>query len=100
MDAQGVSRDEAMSSGLVPITSNVAAIPEFVDDACGFMAPLDDASGLAAAIETLYHDPARFERMSAAAASRVRGQSGPEQTTGRELALIREAMRPFRVVQR
>jgi glycosyltransferase involved in cell wall biosynthesis len=71
MDAQGVSRDEAMSSGLVPITSNVAAIPEFVDEDCGFMAPLDDAAGLAAAIEILYHDPARFERMSAAAAARV-----------------------------
>lgn len=93
MDAQGVSRDEAMSSGLVPITTDVAAIPEFVDDKCGFMAPLDDASGLAAGIEALYHDPARFERMSAAAASRVRGQSGPEQTTGRELELIRKAMK-------
>ena len=32
MDSQGVSRDEAMASGLVPITNNVAAIPEFVRD--------------------------------------------------------------------
>jgi glycosyltransferase involved in cell wall biosynthesis len=31
-DTQGVSRDEAMSSGLVPVTNAVAAIPEFVDD--------------------------------------------------------------------
>lgn len=92
MDAQGVSRDEAMASGLVPVTTNVAAIPEFVDDSCGFMAPLDDARGLAAAIETLYHDAALFERLSAAAAARVRGQSGPEQTTGREIELIRQAM--------
>ncbi|MBN2992439.1 glycosyltransferase [Pseudomonas cedrina subsp. fulgida] len=36
MDTQGVSRDEAMASGLVPLTSRVGAIPEFVDDACGF----------------------------------------------------------------
>lgn len=93
MDAQGVSRDEAMASGLVPITTDVAAIPEFVDAESGFLAPLDDASGLAAAIETLYHDPKRFERMSEAAAARVRRQSGPAQTTDRELALIRKAMR-------
>lgn len=92
MDAQGVSRDEAMSSGLVPVTTDVAAIPEFVDSTCGFLAPLDDAAGLAAGIAALYHDPARFARMSAAAAARVRGQSGPEQTTGRELALIRAAI--------
>ena len=39
LDSQGVSRDEAMSSGLVPITNNVAAIPEFVDDTCGMLAP-------------------------------------------------------------
>lgn len=29
MDTQGVSRDEAMCSGLVPITNKVAAVPEF-----------------------------------------------------------------------
>jgi FkbM family methyltransferase len=89
MDSQGVSRDEAMASGLVPVTSAVAAVPEFVDDACGFLAPFDDASALAAAIETLYHDPERFERMSVAAAARVRRQSGPDATAGRELDLFR-----------
>jgi glycosyltransferase involved in cell wall biosynthesis len=39
MDAQGVSRDEAMASGLVPVTNAVTAIPEFVDDRCGILAP-------------------------------------------------------------
>lgn len=90
MDAQGVSRDEAMASGLVPVTSSVTAVPEFVDVDCGFLAPYDDASGLADAIETLYHDPERFERMSAAAAARVRGQSGPDLTAGREIVLFGE----------
>jgi glycosyltransferase involved in cell wall biosynthesis len=93
MDAQGVSRDEAMASGLVPVTSGVTAVPEFVDQECGFLVPLDDAVGLAAAIETLYHDPARFERMSAAAAARVRKQSGPDLTAGRELELLGEPLR-------
>lgn len=38
MDAQGVSRDEAMASGLVAVTNAVTAIPEFVDDECGILA--------------------------------------------------------------
>lgn len=88
MDAQGVSRDEAMASGLVPVTTDVAAIPEFVDETCGFLAPPEDAAGLAAAIETLYHDPARFEKMSAAAAARVRRQSGGALIVEQELRLF------------
>ena len=87
-DSQGVSRDEAMASGLVPVTSNVAAIPEFVDEHCGFLAPPEDHMALADAIEQLYRDPALFTRLSQAAATRVRAQSGFEQTIMRELELI------------
>ncbi|HCM89459.1 MULTISPECIES: glycosyltransferase family 4 protein [Vagococcus] len=36
-DAQGVSMCEAMSSGLVPVTSNNTAIPEFVDEQEGYL---------------------------------------------------------------
>lgn len=75
MDAQGVSRDEAMASGLVPITNAVAAIPEFVDAASGILAAPEDAHGLAAGIRTLREEPGLFEEMSRAAASRVRRQS-------------------------
>lgn len=88
MDSQGVSRDEAMASGLVPVTTRIAAIPEFVDEACGFLADPEDAVGLARAIEALHADPARFQSMSAAAAQRVRMQSGQVSTIGRELALV------------
>ncbi|RVT87301.1 glycosyltransferase [Rhodobacteraceae bacterium CCMM004] len=88
MDSQGVSRDEAMSSGMVPVTSNVAAVPEFVDERCGFLAPAEDHLKLAEAIETLYRDPELFLKMSAAAAERVRRQSGFDQTIAREIALI------------
>jgi glycosyltransferase involved in cell wall biosynthesis len=92
-DTQGVSRDEAMASGLVPVTSAVTAVPEFVDEECGFMAPFDDASGLAAAIKTLYLEPDRFARMSAAAAARVRRQSTADLTAQRELELFRDPVR-------
>ncbi|MDA3857309.1 MAG: glycosyltransferase [Roseovarius sp.] len=91
MDSQGVSRDEAMSSGLVPVTTDVAAIPEFVDESCGFMAEAEDASGLAQAIETLYHDPERFLALSEAAAERVRGQSAMNTIIAMELRLIRQS---------
>lgn len=87
-DSQGVSRDEAMASGLVPVTTDVAAIPQFVDETCGFLAPPEDAAGLAAAIETLYHDPARFGKMSAAAAARVRRQSDGDLIVDQELRLF------------
>jgi spore maturation protein CgeB len=42
-DSHGVSRDEAMSSGLVPVTNAIAAIPEFLDESCGILAPPEDA---------------------------------------------------------
>ncbi|GGC10709.1 hypothetical protein GCM10010972_25030 [Cellulomonas carbonis] len=90
MDAQGVSRDEAMASGLVPITNAVAAIPEFVDEQCGFLAEADDHRGLASAIRTLRSDPAAFDRLSRNAADRVRRQSSTGLVIERELSLILE----------
>jgi glycosyltransferase involved in cell wall biosynthesis/spore maturation protein CgeB len=88
MDAQGVSRDEAMSSGLVPITSAVAAIPEFVDPSCGVLAKGEDAEGLAAGIIAIYEDPAQFAAMSEEAAARIRRQSGTRVIVSKELALF------------
>jgi FkbM family methyltransferase len=72
MDAQGVSRDEAMASGLVPVTNNVAAIPEFVDESCGILAPPEDAHALASGIVRLYENPELFQSMSHNSAKRVR----------------------------
>ncbi|MEA1938190.1 MAG: glycosyltransferase, partial [Pseudomonadota bacterium] len=88
MDTQGVSRDEAMASGLVPITSRVAAVPEFVDESCGILAEHENAKELADGIRRLYHDPDLFLEMSKNAAVRVRAQSGCEQTIHAEIKLI------------
>jgi glycosyltransferase involved in cell wall biosynthesis/spore maturation protein CgeB len=88
MDAQGVSRDEAMASGLVPVTSGVTAIPEFVDAGCGFLAGAEDAEGLAEAMLQMCRDPALFLRLSSAAADRVRSQSGYAQTIEREIDMF------------
>ncbi|MDB5751312.1 MAG: type 12 methyltransferase [Ramlibacter sp.] len=91
MDSQGVSRDEAMASGLVPITTAVAAIPEFVDETCGIVVPPEDAKAIADAMERLYAEPDTFLQLSRAAALRVRRQSGWDQTIGREAALIQDS---------
>lgn len=87
-DSQGVSRDEAMSAGLVPITNRVAAIPEFVDEASGYLAEADDAEGLARGIIELWKNPKTFRRKSRLAAERVRRQSSKEHVIRAELALF------------
>lgn len=89
MDAQGVSRDEAMSSGLVPITSRNTAIPEFVDEAQGFMVATEDYVAVAQAIKNLYDNPELFLSMSKASASRVRAQSDFEATIGHEVKILK-----------
>jgi glycosyltransferase involved in cell wall biosynthesis len=88
MDTQGVSRDEAMASGLVPVTNAVAAIPEFVDDSCGILAPGEDADAMARGIALLYEQPQKFSAMSEAAAKRVRAQSDVRRVISSELAIV------------
>jgi FkbM family methyltransferase len=87
-DSHGVLRDEAMSSGLVPVTNAVAAIPEFVDETCGFLARQEDSAGLAEGIAKLYESPELFSAMSAAAAERVRRKRSSANTIGLELTLF------------
>lgn len=88
MDSQGVSRDEAMSSGLVPVTNAVTAIPEFVDDGCGILAEGENYNEMAEGIERLYKNPDLFMKMSEEAARRVRKQSAFEHTIAKEIELI------------
>lgn len=88
MDAQGVSRDEAMSSGMVAITNAVTAIPEFVDHECGVLVPGEDYIAMADAIEKLYNEPDYFLKLSENAAKRVRSQTSKEFTICKEEELI------------
>ena len=90
-DTQGVSRDEAMSCGLVPVTNAVAAIPEFVDHSCGILADAEDFQAIADGIEKLYYNPGLFLEMSENAAKRVRSQTSREYTIDREIELIQKA---------
>ena len=87
-DTQGVSRDEAMATGVVPVTNAVAAIPEFTDETCAILAAKEDYMGLAEGIEKLYYSPDLFQQMSHNAADRVRHQSAKEYTIDKEISLI------------
>lgn len=87
-EAQGISRDEAMASGLVPIATNVAAVPEFVDDSCCILVPEEDPQAVADAILKLVRDPELFAQMSTKAAEHVRDITSKELTIKKELNLI------------
>ncbi|MBM6403501.1 glycosyltransferase family 4 protein [Phycicoccus sp. CSK15P-2] len=88
-DSQGVSMCEAMASGLVPVSTAIAAIPEFVEDrVTGLLTAPEDPAGLADRIEMLYYNPELFQRLSESAARRVREQCGHEATVSREIEMI------------
>lgn len=89
-DSQGVSMCEAMSSGLVPVSTNVSAIPEFVEHRRnGLLADPEDANGLALWLDRLYFDEGLFESLSRNAAHDIRSQCGEDVAIGRELDLMR-----------
>ncbi|MBD4578499.1 glycosyltransferase, partial [Xanthomonas citri pv. citri] len=89
-----VSRDEAMASGLVPVTNDAGAVREFVDKDCAMIADAEDVAGLADGLRRLMEDPDLFLRMSRAAAARVRAQTSPEHTVDQEMALMGLAAGP------
>lgn len=87
-DTQGVSRDEAMASGLVPVTNRVGAVGDFTDPGVAVLAGPEDVEGMVLGIRQLLADPAGFLRMSRAAASRVRAQSAADAIVDRELSAL------------
>lgn len=88
-DSQGVTRDEAMSTGMVVITNPIAAVPEFVDDDSGLLVKPEDGVAIADAIENLYFNPDLFSRISQGAATRVRRQNGYVNTIKNEINIIK-----------
>lgn len=88
LDSQGVSRDEAMSSGLVPVTNAVTAIPEFVDEDCAILAGEEGVDALVRGMNHVMSHPQDFSRMSRAASERAHRQCGADATVRRELDLM------------
>jgi len=86
-DTHGVSMCEAMSSGLVPLTSRNTAIPEYVTDGVSGILTRS-AKQLAQAMLQLYEHPDLFVSMSRSAAESVRQQCGLEEVISRELEIM------------
>jgi glycosyltransferase involved in cell wall biosynthesis len=88
-DSQGVSMCEAMSSGLVPITSNKTAIPEFVKNgSTGFLT--NNYEEIAETIEYLYFNPNKFLQISVQASESIKQISGEEYVIKKELEIIQD----------
>lgn len=87
-DSQGVSRDEAMSSGLVAVTNAACAVPEFVDSSCAVVARPEDVEGLVAGMIRVFESPELFLRLARAGAQRVAASTSPTHTVMREMALM------------
>jgi glycosyltransferase involved in cell wall biosynthesis len=78
---------EAMSSGLVPITSDNTAIPEFVQDLkSGFLTK--NAIEVASAIELMYYKPELFQSISQQAAYFINHKCSIESIVSKELNII------------
>ncbi|MFZ5974873.1 MAG: glycosyltransferase family 4 protein [Bacillota bacterium] len=87
-DTHGISTCEGMSSGLVPISSNNSAIPEYVPDSCGYLA--DNYMDLAEAVEDLYNNPEKFLEYSKKASDFIHNKCGVAVVIKREIELIKK----------
>ncbi len=86
-DSQGVSMCEAMASGLVPVSSNNTAIPEFVENKrSGLLG--NNSKEIAESIRFLYNNPKKFTTLSYGASKHIRKQCGYTATVQREIDLI------------
>jgi glycosyltransferase involved in cell wall biosynthesis len=86
-DAQGVSMCEAMSSGLVPVTSFSTAIPEFVtNNVSGILTK--SSNQIADAIEDLFEHPDKFKKLSLKAAESINDLCNIFNVTNNELLII------------
>jgi len=83
---------EAQSQGLACVATDIAAIPELIEDGVtGVLTPPGDIAALAKALERLIRDPALRARLGAAGQLRVREKFSFEAGVDRIAALLRNA---------
>ncbi len=87
-DTQGVTSCEGMSAGMVVISCNTAAVPEFISEDCGSLYEFDNYMQLADEIAYLYDHPEEFVKKGKNAAARMEKQCGLISTVQKELKLI------------
>lgn len=89
-DTQGVSRDEARASGLVPVTTSIAAIPEFVNNETAMLAEPENPKSIADAIGMLADNPDMFVSMSRRTSEDVALRLSMDKIIEQELGLFRK----------
>jgi glycosyltransferase involved in cell wall biosynthesis len=93
-DAQGVSMCEAMSSGLIPITSNNTAIPEFLPLHYGLACNTEEE--MVQKIMEIMEDEKLFIRLSKEMAEIIRKKCGYNSTIRIEIDLIKDRIKKLK----
>ncbi|TAK55475.1 MAG: glycosyltransferase family 1 protein [Dehalococcoidia bacterium] len=89
----GLPAAEAMACGTAVVATTAGAFPEFIEDGrTGILVPPGDPDALAAAIKSLLSDPARCERMGAAASEHIRTNFTWQRTAKVTLELYDEVL--------
>ena len=88
-DAQGVSMCEAMSSGLIPITSLNTAIPEFVPAEYGIACKTEEQ--MVDKILEIVEKPELFKELSLGVSQFIQEKCSRQKTTEIEIQLIKDA---------
>ena len=88
----GLAALEALASGVPVVASDVGGLPEVVADGeVGYLRPVGDVAGMAAAVRGLLDDPALRQRMAAAARARAETAFRAEPAIEGYLELYRRA---------
>ena len=87
-DTQGVSRDEAMASGLVPISNKVGGVPEFVPEGAGILISENGSESFARWIQKLAKDADLYSLFSAGARAAVVGGRAVDRVCPIEIKLL------------
>ena len=90
-DAQGVSMCEAMASGLVVISTDCTAIPEYIEDKkTGLLVSPESSQQLANALINLYNNPELFQKLSRNGHEFIVGKCGINNIIKKEIILLEE----------
>ena len=90
----GLSALEALASGVPVVASRTGGLPEVVQDGeTGFLCPVGDVAGMAAAALDVLRDGDRWARMSAAAAADARERFSRDEIVAQYEQLYESAMR-------
>ncbi|MGV3243625.1 glycosyltransferase family 4 protein [Staphylococcus sp. 11261D007BR] len=88
-DSQGVSLNEAMSSGLVPISNAIGGIPDFITHGVtGYLAERNNVEQMVTYIDYLIKHPDEFLEMSRKAATSIQEITGKDIVINKEIEVI------------